>query len=199
MVNILAVCTGNICRSPLTELLLAARFAGVGVRVTSAGTRARDGLRVTAPTAEIARAHGASPDQIDAHVSRLLKEEHLESTDLVLAMAREHRREVVELSPSHVRRTFTLREFRRFTDSITDQSLREAASQTSPSAGPQERLSLLIDLVASRRGLVPPPDSPEDDDILDPYGRSDRTYELSASQLTAALPAVERLLRVAIE
>src|SRR5690606_17245040 len=37
---ILTVCTGNICRSPLAETVLATRLADLDVRVHSAGTQA---------------------------------------------------------------------------------------------------------------------------------------------------------------
>src|SRR5690606_12746543 len=38
--NILTVCTGNICRSPLAEAVLASRLADLDLRVHSAGTQA---------------------------------------------------------------------------------------------------------------------------------------------------------------
>jgi protein-tyrosine phosphatase len=44
---------------------------------------------------------------------------------------------------------------------------------------------------------VLPSDKPEDDDVIDPYGRSWQTYELSAAQLTPALEQVVRVLQSA--
>jgi protein-tyrosine-phosphatase len=46
MIRILCVCTGNICRSPMLEVLVAdaAARAGVAVAVASAGVDAVDGL-----------------------------------------------------------------------------------------------------------------------------------------------------------
>ena len=41
------------------------------------------------------------------------------------------------------------------------------------------------------------PPTPEDDDVIDPYGRSWQTYERSAAQLVPALDEVVRVLRVA--
>ncbi|MCC7128594.1 MAG: hypothetical protein IT192_07250, partial [Microbacteriaceae bacterium] len=45
--RILTVCTGNICRSPLAEALLAKELKGLPVAVESAGTGAIDGDRAT--------------------------------------------------------------------------------------------------------------------------------------------------------
>jgi protein-tyrosine phosphatase len=52
---------------------------------------------------------------------------------------------------------------------------------------------------ASRRGLVPPPADPSDDDVIDPYRRPWAVYQQSASQLAPALSRVIRTLRAAIE
>mgnify|MGYP003334673681 CR=1 FL=1 len=51
--NVLVVCTGNICRSPLGEAALRARLEGAVV--TAAGTDARDG----GPATEGSRIAGA--------------------------------------------------------------------------------------------------------------------------------------------
>ena len=45
--TILTVCTGNICRSPLAEVLLRQRLEPLGVRVHSAGTSAVEAMTET--------------------------------------------------------------------------------------------------------------------------------------------------------
>lgn len=195
MLNIIAVCTGNICRSPLAEHLLTARLADLDVRVFSAGTRARSGMGVTTETAQIALAYGGSPHEIADHRARFLTEDLLQSADLALAMAREHRRQIVEMTPSFSRKTFTVRELARLVSGIPDAELLSAADGDSESSDPTERLAAMLRVVAGRRGTLAPAGA-EDDDVIDPYRRSSRTYEVSASQLTAALPPVERLVRL---
>ena len=62
-------------------------------------------------------------------------------------------------------------------------------------ADPGERLRLLVELAATKRGIAVPPEEPEDDDIIDPYRRSDEVYEESAAQL---VPAVQSIISSAM-
>ena len=127
MLEILTVCTGNICRSPLAAQLIARRLADLGVTTSSAGTRARDGAPMMPESAQIAVARGIDADATAAHRARYLTPAHLASPVLVLAMARDHRREVVELAPARGRSTFTAREFARLAAAVSDDELRAAA------------------------------------------------------------------------
>src|SRR6476646_1415768 len=87
-IDVLFLCTGNICRSPMAEALLRHRLGdqGVDAHVHSAG------LRIVG---EPASAHGVDvmADRgldLTAHRSRTMNRELLEDADLVLGMAREH-------------------------------------------------------------------------------------------------------------
>jgi len=94
--NVLFVCTGNICRSPLAASLLerALKERGLGVTVTSAGTGAWDG----APASEGAYLVGLERGlDLSGHRARLLSRELVEQADLILTMARHHRARVDEL------------------------------------------------------------------------------------------------------
>lgn len=193
MIQILTVCTGNICRSPVAALVLEHRLADLGVVATSAGVRARDGVRMPVEAAELAAAHGVPADRIAAHGARYLAEAMLETPDLVLAMDRDHRRAIVELAPGQLRRAFTIREFERLAAATSDDALRDGAV----GADPRERLRGALAVLAGQRGLVLPPTDPSDDDVVDPYGRSRQTYARSDAQLAPGLAAVERVIRVA--
>lgn len=197
MLEILTVCTGNICRSPLAAQLLATRLADLPVRVASAGARARAGMPMTPEAADLAVARGVDPALVAAHGARYLAPVHVRTADLVLAMARDHRREVVELDPSRLRQTFTAREFARLTADLSDHDLRAAAATAGEAAPPRERFAAALGAIAGRRGIALPPASAEDDDVVDPYGRSTATYERSAAELEPGLAAVERVVRIA--
>jgi len=196
LLGILAVCTGNVCRSPLAEQLLIDRLAGFDVSVTSAGTRARDGASMTPETAGIAVSRGCIPERVASHRAQLLTPEHLRAANLALAMTREHRREIVEMDPSLVRRTFTFRELSRLLGGVSDDQLRDGSRPGVGQSTPEGRLSAMLAFAASRRGVVSPV-LPEDDDVVDPYRRSARTYALSAGQISEALPTVQRLVHLA--
>ncbi|MFE6735647.1 low molecular weight phosphatase family protein [Microbacterium sp. NPDC057650] len=191
--TILTVCTGNICRSPMAEVLLRARLPQT-VKVHSAGTQAMVGHGMTPDAHDLAVEFGAAPDAADAHRARYLVEPTLAESDLVLTMTREHRSHVVQMMPSVIRRTFTLREFARLAARLSD----EEASGVADAAGTDAsaRLSALARAVGGLRGGAPAAD--EDDDVVDPYGRGREAYELSASQLIPALAQVERLAGIAV-
>lgn len=196
MFEILTVCTGNICRSPLAAALLHTRLAPLEVTVGSSGTRGLREAPMTEETVALAMALGVSSTDIARHRSRFLIESHLTSPDIIFAMTREHRRDVVELAPSRMRSTFTIREFARLADSLTEHQLRAAADAGGSEAS--ARVRAVSAAVASQRGLVLPPADPADDDVIDPYGRSWQTYQLSASQLEPAVDSTVRALKLAV-
>ncbi|HXM37338.1 MAG TPA: low molecular weight protein arginine phosphatase [Gemmatimonadales bacterium] len=106
--NVLFVCTGNICRSPLAAALLvrASKERGVEVTVTSAGTGAWDG----APASEGAYLVGLERGlDLSGHRARLLSRDLVEEADLILTMARHHRARVDELGGEG--RVFVLGEY----------------------------------------------------------------------------------------
>lgn len=192
-IEILTVCTGNICRSPLAEQVLRARLRPLDVRVSSAGTRAMIDEPMTPEAARIAASLGVAPDDSAAHRGRWLSERELATPDLVLAMTREHRKSVVELAPARVRSAFTVREFERLAAGVTDADLRTAADAAG--TDPHARLGAALELLNARRGAVAHPADPADDDVIDPYRRSWETYQRSTAQLLPGLGEVLRVVR----
>jgi len=191
--SVLMVCSGNICRSPLAEQVLRARLADLGsIGFSSAGTFAGEGERMPEQAAALSVRFGGDPS---AHSARYLTEQMVAGADLVLAMARSHRREIVELVPRKVGVTFTLREFARLSADLSEAELAETAARGGSLRG---GLAEVVALVASRKGQSGVPVSAEEDDVIDPYRRSDDTYERSAAQLVPAAEEVARVLRAAV-
>lgn len=196
MFEIMTVCTGNICRSPLAEQLLRQRLDGLPVRVTSAGTYGLDAAPMPPEAQRLASQLGVATDLVAAHRSRALTEMQLREPSLLLAMSREHRTRIVQLAPAKLRAAFTLREFARLAADTDDDEILTAA--TDAGADPTARMRAAVSTVAAHRGLAVPPDSPEDDDIIDPYRRSWQTYELSGAQLAPAIDGVVRVVTLAV-
>ncbi|QJC98047.1 low molecular weight protein arginine phosphatase [Bacillus mojavensis] len=107
--NIIFVCTGNTCRSPMAEALFKsiAETEGLDVSVRSAGVFA-------SPNGK------ASPHAVEAlfekrialnHVSSPLTEEHMEAADLVLAMTHQHKQVIVSQFERYRDKVFTLKEY----------------------------------------------------------------------------------------
>src|SRR5437879_13541807 len=95
--QILLVCTGNICRSPLAAALLQRALAQRGINdleVSSAGTGAWDGAPVSEGAYLVGLERGLD---LSSHRARLLTRELVDSADLILTMARHHRARVDEL------------------------------------------------------------------------------------------------------
>ena len=111
---ILCVCTGNVCRSPVAERLLA-HWLGPEVQVRSAGTLGLAGRGIEPEMVAHLKAAGVPEVEF---VARRMTPADVRGADLVLGLGREHRREAVELVPAAVRRAFTLLEFARLLSTI---------------------------------------------------------------------------------
>ena len=189
--TILTVCTGNICRSPLAEVLLRARLEALGVRLHSAGTHALIGAGMPEEARAVALARDARPADIAAHRGRRLREPMVLESDLVLTMTQEQRGFAVQLVPSRLHRIFPVREFARAASGLPDEEIRRLAA--TGGSDPRARLGAVIMAIAGRRGSIS-----DDDDVLDPYRQGAAAYEASAAQLDPALAEVERVVRAAL-
>ena len=97
MSRILLVCTGNICRSPLAEVMLRReleRRGTDGVEVGSAGSGAWEGAPASEGAYLVALEHGLD---LSEHRAQLLTREVVRESDIILTMARHHRARVHEL------------------------------------------------------------------------------------------------------
>jgi protein-tyrosine phosphatase len=90
--RLLAVCHGNICRSPVAAALLGRELAPLAVEVHSAGFI---GNNRPAPAEAIAAAARRGID-ISAHRSRLLTADLVRAADLIVVMAPDQQRVVCE-------------------------------------------------------------------------------------------------------
>ncbi|KZC96529.1 protein tyrosine phosphatase [Clavibacter tessellarius] len=198
--RVLFVCSGNICRSPLAEQVLRARvraiFGGDAseadsvVRFSSAGTIAADGQRMPEQAAELSVRYGGDPSE---HQARFLTPDIIRGTDLVLTMAREHRSAVVRQVPRANRSTFTLREFAALSAHLVEVSGEEKHITCDGDVPAQ--LRALIPLIAAQRGVTLPPAQEDDYDVVDPYRRSQSTYDASGEQAGRAIDSVLESVR----
>lgn len=195
--RILTMCTGNICRSPLAERLLACQLDDIPeITVESAGTQALAGEPMFDITRQIAESFGLT--DTGKHRSRQVDEQTVARADLILTMCREHRRSVVELHPRATRRVFTIREFGRLAAATTDETLADEAENIDD-ADVVARLTAAVRAVSLSRGMHSTQQArPEDDDVVDPFKRDTKTHQESAAQLESAVePAVDFLRRAA--
>jgi low molecular weight protein-tyrosine phosphatase len=184
--NILVVCTGNICRSPYMQFMLAAAFDREGIddfEITSAGTHAVPRSGVAPHMAALLRAEGADVDDFS---TRQLTPAMVARADIVLTAERSHRKEVVMLDPRALRRTFTLLQFGRLLPTAT------AAGRHRAEDSARTRLQTLIERCAAARGTAGPGGA--GDDVTDPWGLAPDAYRHSADQMRPALTMVANAL-----
>lgn len=123
--TILTVCTANICRSPLMELLLRKELDTSVYEVGSAGIRGFRNTPMDPEAAEQARRFGANPRSFR---SRPISEGMINVSGLILTATREHRSSVLSLSPMALRRTFTLLEFAQLATAYSGEPLGQLIS-----------------------------------------------------------------------
>lgn len=180
--NLLVVCTGNVCRSPVAERLLAARLGeraaagNLDITVASAGVGALVGMGIDAPSAQALAELGIDPA---GHRARQLETAMIDSADLLLTAATAHRSTIVRSVPLAFRRCFTLREFARL------------GAALGPLPDPVDRTALVqrVRTVADQRGQVDPPAAGADE-VADPFGAPLEQARVTAGVIAEAVDGV---------
>ena len=166
--RILVVCIGNICRSPLGELLLSARLPRPEFEVRSAGVMAMVGQGID-PFAAI---HAAAEDiDSSAFRSQQITTELVQQSDLVLTATKELRSRVLSEWPAALRRTFTVLECADLLDEVTS-STPEGLVAAAAAARSQVRLTEL--------------------DIPDPFKRGEQAHLVAADLMRTAADRIAR-------
>jgi protein-tyrosine phosphatase len=171
MTMVLVVCTGNVCRSPITEGLLRVAFAerlGPDVlEVASAGTMGWTGSGAHPRSIRAAAERGVD---ISDHRAREASDEDVARADLIVAMAPEH---AMAFAGEASSRTFTLKELVRLLEALPE--VEEASpGRLSERVAEADRL---------RRGGFE--GDPMDEGIADPLGMPLDVFRAVAAELEA--------------
>jgi len=175
-VDILIVCTGNICRSPMAEALLRERLRALGITATVSSVGITfDGRAATDDAIRAAEAYNLD---ISEHRSRLMSADLVHRADLVIGMERLHAREAVVLGDSLLPRCFTLKELVRRGEAIgarrQDESIEAWLARANEGRRPMELLG-----------------ESDDDNVADPYLGSPKVYAACIAEIDGL---VERLV-----
>ncbi|GAA2894863.1 hypothetical protein Acy02nite_59390 [Actinoplanes cyaneus] len=173
--TVLHVCMGNICRSPMAERLLARAVRDRSgsddqlVRSVSAGTGGwHEGEEMNPPAARQVRARRGSADGFAA---RKLRGDFIDEADLILTATADQYDYVVALRPDAAARTFVLGEFGRLLHGVDKAALPPAEAKP---AAVHERGAAIVAAAHRLRGAETPLLT---DDLDDPWGRGDQTFQ----------------------
>lgn len=181
--RVLVVCTGNVCRSPYIERVLAHELAGTGISVTSAGTGALVGAPIDPDSVSRLRAAGVDADGFAA---RQVTRELVAGADLIIGATREHLSAVVPLHPRALRYAFALHDLGDLLSACTEQDIVAAPGSN--------RVAKVAAAAITKRGIVNPR-LPAESGIVDPFRRDAAVFDQMVDEIAGSLPVVVAALR----
>lgn len=104
--NILFICTGNTCRSPMAEAILKSKKVK-GFSIRSAGIYAIDGQNASQHTQKVLEENNITHH----HTSKMLTEEDVNWATMIFTMTSSHKFFIIEKYPFAAEKTYTLKEF----------------------------------------------------------------------------------------
>lgn len=177
--HIMFVCTGNICRSPMGELLMTHYLNGTTVQVSSAGTRGLPMHPIDPSSGRLMQSVGI---ESSGFRSRRLTRQMADEADLILCFEKQQRKEIVTLAPAAVRYTFLLDDFANMCDYCARNNRLPDDHPGTSSVGNQEVLVI--------RPMIPQPK-----DIADPHGREFSMFCVAAEQTNGAIRKILKSMR----
>jgi protein-tyrosine phosphatase len=167
--RVMTVCTGNICRSPMAEVVLRARLedAGLGDRVVVDSTGVSDEEHGNPVDSRARAALAARGYDVPRHEARQVRSADLRDRDLVLAMTASHARALRRISgdPDLAERVVMFRSFDPAAPAVTDRADEHLLDVDDPWYGGPENFEHCLDEIeaaadgvvdAVRAALVPP-------------------------------------------
>jgi len=175
--KVLFVCTGNICRSPMGELLLPHYLPEPDITADSAGIRGLDHHPIDPSSARLMTQAGIDPSEFRSkRVTPLLAD----SSDLILCFEPRQRQDVATIAPRAGRRTFLLADFANMCAYCAKEGYIEGSTRA-------ERLESVIDNASLIRPMLPAPMT-----IEDPHHREFAAFQRSYDQICRALTIIAK-------
>lgn len=177
--NLLFVCTGNQCRSPMAAALMSRAMAerGCPAEVGSAGFMTEG---APAPQGTL-RAMSAAGLDLSGHRSRLVDARLLQRAQLVATMTRQQLIDLVTVAPDAWSRCFTLREVVSRGEGAGPKKAGESIESWVARAGTGRSRTGLLGLSVA-------------DDIDDPMGRRQREFDRVRDEIATLVSRLADLL-----
>ncbi len=123
--NIMFVCTGNICRSAMAHKLLEKKLKDEklkNVNVYSCGIFAEDGDRPTINAEEAMEEYGVD---IKSHRATNIQNSKIEAMDLILCATKSHKNSVLQIKPDLADKVFTMKEYVKYDANNIDVDIKD--------------------------------------------------------------------------
>lgn len=187
-VQIHTVCTGNVCRSPYTQLRLShelERVAPGRFEVSSSGTGALVGEPVDRGTLAWLEQHRTP---VGGFLARQTTMPILEQADLILCATRRHVAWVVEEHPRAARKAFTIKGFARIVGTLDE--LEPWTRRLADVPGNEVLLWRAVVAKAAAERTALRLRRPDSDDLADPYRRGRQAFALMAREVEVAVGTI---------
>lgn len=109
--NIMFICTGNICRSAMAHLMLEKRLKDLNktdINVFSCGISAYDGDGATYNTIEALKRYDVDGRK---HRATNIRNSNIEDMDIILCATNSHKNAVIRMYPSLEDKVYTIKEY----------------------------------------------------------------------------------------
>ena len=166
--QVLMVCSGNICRSAMAELLLRAKLSRLGiddVAVDSAGTLDIPSRPIDETCAALIRRDGI--DAADYRSTPLTKD-HTEASDLILCFEEKHLSKIAAVDSGAAHKTMLITDVANACDTAVEHASEYPALFALP---PAKRLTELLAMMHLLR-----PRMPRAEEIVDPFRQEPVVY-----------------------
>jgi protein-tyrosine phosphatase len=177
--TVLFICTANVCRSPMAEVLLRAELSSrcAELNIRSAGFLGEGSPADKKSVWAMEKLGIELTGHASTHVSTAVEQK----PDLILVMAREHLRMLTKLHPDVIERAFTLKEFVRLATIEGERN-------------PGEPLTGYIERVAAGRGVSAVTSPGLEEDVADPIGQRRAAFFRCASELKALVEQLSKCI-----
>lgn len=180
--KVLFVCTGNICRSPMGELMFPLFFHDDSVISDSAGVQGLPNNPIDPTSAQLMHQDGIATS---AFRSKRLTPQIAMSNDLILCFTEHQRQKIVELAPRSRSRTFLLTDFANLCSYSNSNHLITGGTL-------EKRLDSVLANASLVRSLLP-----QTREIDDPYQKNLSAFEAVHQQIGESFASIAAALEPA--